>query len=354
MRASFPYLSLLLWSSSTTGQQCAFTQTCSNNILDPNYKKGCTPIPLSAPPAPLVAAEYGCPAYKNNSCCNSVQNAALNSNFVEVRSNFGLSLGGNGACMQNVIDFWCAFTCAPDQSRFIDTHGFANMTDPFNILNPTALRTVLLTTYYVDKYWACGIYESCKFAVIPETLGATDCENFLNFLSEGGISAGSYTSFVLTSPAEEPRVETLPVLDCCSYPAVLDNAAGGAGNTSAPCAYCAGMCGGADLCYTTQASGTAAASGNSSSPGAGLPAGDAIDAPEQGAMFGFEALPIYILYGLLLAGSAAGLGGRAVASRCRKDGADDDAVTPRKSVVSLPFLGGSGGGSVPAKERALN
>lgn len=229
-----------------------------------------------------------CPEYTNSSCCNQYQNGKLSFNFFLINA-FGGAYG-NGACVANLQRLWCSFTCAPDQARILDVNGVVS----------TPSGDALATTMYVDREWACGLWASCKGVALASTFSTL--EQFLAYQSSTGVSIGhSITSFEYVEPGA-PRGMTAPVFDCCSYPASLDTP-GAPGNTSSPCTYCAGTCG-TEPCYTGMAPGGAAGGGSSASSSA------AIDAPLDGALYGFEWLPLAVLYGVLALFSAMVVGYR--------------------------------------------
>jgi Niemann-Pick C1 N terminus len=276
--------------------QCVFTQTCDNSPFGPPCfptAKVYDPTPYNFPDTPLQ-----CPEYANSSCCNDYQNRALQFNFQLIGATFGSAAGGNGACVANMKNLWCAFTCAPDQSRFIQTNGYANMS------SSGIIYEVLLTTYNLDKNWACGVFESCKDTSIAELAGFASCEQFLDYQMTESISRGSYSNFVFHEPGTDNDSMAMPLYDCCSYPDNLDNSSiplNQVTNVSTPCAYCSGMCGGQDMCYTTGKSGTSTADANSSVV---IPSGDALAEVTTAALYGFEVVPIVVIYGIIFFGSA--------------------------------------------------
>lgn len=283
--------------------QCSFTQTSS----DPH------PVPANFTPAPYNGTDtFVCPEYTNSSCCNQYQNGKLSFNFFLINA-FGGAFG-NGACVANLQRLWCAFTCAPDQARIIDVNGVV----------PTSSGDALSTTLYVDREWACGLWASCKGVALASTFSTL--EQFLTYQSATGVSIGhSVTAFEYVEPGA-PRGMTAPIFDCCSYPASLDTP-GAPGNTSSPCTYCAGTCG-TEPCYTGMAPGGAAGGGSSG----GNDNGGAIDAPLEGALYGFEWLPLAILYGMLALFSALVMGYRYARQRM----ATPKAEPQRATQVSMP------------------
>ena len=299
-RAAPPWLTLIASLALLlrgAGGQCVFTQSCASG-------PGCHPTAETYAPSPATfpLADAACPQYQSSTCCNADQNAALKTNFFLVTLGFGPVVGGNNACVANMEAIWCAFSCAPDQGRFVATDGYANMTDP---INPPAVVEVLRTIFTVDAAWACGVWESCRLTFTSELASFATCEQFLEYQVAEAVGKGSYTLFRY-APRDAPRGEgalALPLYDCCSYPASLDTP-GAAGNATSPCAFCAGSCGDGS-CYTgVVPAGSAGRAVN------GTPAGD-ITAYDDSPFVGFEWAPLALQYSLLLVGSLAVLGVRA-------------------------------------------
>jgi hypothetical protein len=119
--------------ATTVSADCAFTQKCYT------HSEGCTPIPAEGDdriPKPFSnegtenPLPFVCPQFVDSACCNGKQNLAIAENQALVQAAF-YDLGGNMACVDNIIAMWCAFTCSPNQADFVTTQGFANMTAPF-------------------------------------------------------------------------------------------------------------------------------------------------------------------------------------------------------------------------------
>ena len=234
-----------------------------------------------------------CPQYASASCCTAQQDAALSTNFALIYSGFEL-LGGNAACVANIEAFWCAYSCAGDQARFITVRGVENMTDPIN----GGVVEVLHTAMTIDADFACGIFESCRLTFTSELASFTTCEQFLDYQVSEGVRSGAFTDFVYTKD-DAPGAFSTPLYDCCSYPAALDTP-GAPGNVTAPCAYCQGSCG-STPCYTGAVPAGAAAASS---------AGSAIDAVDDSPLYGFQWAPLAGEYGAILAISLAVLGVR--------------------------------------------
>ncbi|CAN0126522.1 unnamed protein product, partial [Hapterophycus canaliculatus] len=62
-----------------------------------------------------------CPQYEGDGCCSWQQNYALYRNLGLLVDSFG-STTGCLACAVNLVNFWCALVCAPDQGDFASLH----------------------------------------------------------------------------------------------------------------------------------------------------------------------------------------------------------------------------------------
>ncbi|RYE85586.1 MAG: hypothetical protein EOO65_00050 [Methanosarcinales archaeon] len=114
------------------------------------------------------------------------------------------------------------------------------------------------------------------------------CEQFFEYQASAAISQGSLTTFNFTEADASPpnTVYSAPLYDCCSYPANMSNPA--AGNTSAPCSACPGVCSG--KCYT-------GAFGTSNST-------QGVADVTISAMYGFDWVSVVALYGSIAAFTA--------------------------------------------------
>ena len=117
--------------SPTASPGCSFTQTCDQTFdptCHPVNATGTQPYPFNNDGV-FFPSPPQCSQYVNSTCCTGNQNKALATNFFLLVAGF-YATGGNMACVMNLEAFWCAFTCAPDQARFVDVDGYTNMTDP--------------------------------------------------------------------------------------------------------------------------------------------------------------------------------------------------------------------------------
>ncbi|CAM9586436.1 unnamed protein product [Sphacelaria rigidula] len=149
-------------------------------IVDFVPPKGLSPV------APLI-----CPQYAGDGCCTWQQNYALYSNLETLVDSFG-SATGCLACAVNLVNFWCALICSPDQASFVKIHDppFAQRTD--DLTGGSAL--VLQADVDVAADLACRIYDSCKnVAIVGETTAMQSGLGLLKFqMQTGAVGHGEY------------------------------------------------------------------------------------------------------------------------------------------------------------------
>ncbi|CAM9988473.1 unnamed protein product [Ectocarpus sp. 6 AP-2014] len=150
--------------------------------------------------APIV-----CPQYKDSGCCSWQQNYALYQNLGLLVESFG-STTGCLACAVNLVNFWCALVCSPDQGAFASMHD-----PPFDQRRDDLTggsSRVLQLDVNVDGDMACRIYESCKsIAVVGETTAMQSGLGLLKFqLQTGAVGHGEFffPSFETNASAESP------------------------------------------------------------------------------------------------------------------------------------------------------
>ncbi|KAK9451971.1 sterol-sensing domain of SREBP cleavage-activation-domain-containing protein [Limtongia smithiae] len=114
-------------------------------------------------------------------CCDSDQIDALRTNLKKAEA----LISSCPACHANFIEFFCSFSCSPNQSQFV------NVTTTAKSTSGTDIVTVL--DYYVDPEAATKFYNSCKDVKFSATNGyvmdligggARDYKGFLKFLGD--------------------------------------------------------------------------------------------------------------------------------------------------------------------------
>jgi hypothetical protein len=169
---------------------------------------------------------------------------SLQVNFKGIWSNFGdVADGGCPGCFENIVDFWCAYTCSPNQTDFVLDSGLAQKVDPVSGNE----YTVFVTNVTLDASYACdGVFDSCaSTAKVKEFTPLQTCNGFFQYQGHTeAIETGlSFINFDYVNASSTAMSE--PVYSCCSFPSTISPITPGPGNgtnTSCPCTACAGMC----------------------------------------------------------------------------------------------------------------
>ncbi|CAG8671715.1 8491_t:CDS:1, partial [Paraglomus occultum] len=100
------------------------------------------------------------PQYANSrTCCDSDQLDDLAANIKQVEA----LISSCPACWHNFLEFFCTFTCSPDQSLFV------NVTSTGTSQNNQTIVTRV--DFFVDKEYGKGFYDSCKDIKFAATNG---------------------------------------------------------------------------------------------------------------------------------------------------------------------------------------
>lgn len=187
-----------------------------------------------------------------------------------------------------MVNFWCQFTCSPNQSSFVDVLGIEKKPDP----GGAGMFTVLHTSAAVSKTFACGVFQSCQdTSKVKENPVLQNCESFFIFQGETeAITTGNmFIDFNYTGNATAAgTVIDQPLFSCCNFNLSLASKpplqplpppAYGAPNVSCPCASCRGMCAGGSCGATSQ---------------------DLPDAFDGNTLKGFNAVTVGAFWGTLL------------------------------------------------------
>ena len=189
-------------------------------------------------------------------------------NFKGIWAAFGdIAGGGCPGCYQNVVNFWCGYTCAPNQADYVVFQGTADKVDPVS----EGTYTVGLLDATLNTGYACDMFETCaSTGKVKEFSPLQTCEGFmkyqgqteaiqtgLSFISfnfSGGSGGGGNASSAANASAANASSSALswPLYSCCNFPASITTdsplpwppSAADGPNTSCPCASCAGMCSG--------------------------------------------------------------------------------------------------------------
>ncbi|CAN0151606.1 unnamed protein product [Ascophyllum nodosum] len=156
----------------------------------PNEQGRCM-VEFVAPKGLDPVAPTICPQYENDGCCSWQQNYALYQNLKTLVDSFGSSTGCL-ACAVNLVNFWCALICSPNQGAFVTLHDppYAQRTDDLT----GGSGTVLQADVIVDGDLACRIYESCRsVAIVGETTAMQSGLGLLKFqMQTGAVGHGEY------------------------------------------------------------------------------------------------------------------------------------------------------------------
>ncbi|KAL1922303.1 uncharacterized protein VTP21DRAFT_9842 [Calcarisporiella thermophila] len=122
------------------------------------------------------------------------------------------------ACWNNFLQFWCTFTCSPNQSRFVNVTSTA-------IAPSTKKEIVTSVDFYVGDEFGGGFYNSCKEIKFPATNGyvmdfigggAKNYKEMLRFMGQERPPIGSpfQINFPDTSPTENMTSYDEPAKRC--------------------------------------------------------------------------------------------------------------------------------------------
>jgi hypothetical protein len=180
---------------------------------------------------------------------------ALHTNFKGIWAAFGdISGGGCPACYQNVVDFWCAYSCSPNATSFVDVLGLDTKVDPVG----GGTYTVETFAVNISMDYACSVYASCAgTGKVKEFSPLQNCEGFFNYQgeTEAIFSGLAYINFEYVAGPANASAEALappsppmanPPYSCCNFPSSMSPLGPGNAttNTSCPCASCPNMCAG--------------------------------------------------------------------------------------------------------------
>ena len=117
-------------------------------------------------------------------CCSYDQVVSLQSGIKTAQS----LMKRCPACWKNFRELYCRLTCSPNNSMFLLPHGIKNYTN--------ITKSIASISYYVEKSFREGLYNSCKDIVFPSNnrkimnflcgMPADKCDplKFLNFLGD--------------------------------------------------------------------------------------------------------------------------------------------------------------------------
>ncbi|KAF8164995.1 patched family-domain-containing protein [Crassisporium funariophilum] len=141
-------------------------------------------------------------------CCTSDQLEILRDNFDQVE---GL-ISACPACRNNFREFYCSFTCSPEQSTFLDITSTQNTTT-----GQTAVKSL---DFFVAEKYGQGFFNSCKDVQVGSANsyamdliggGAKNYSSFFKFMGqERAIGSPFQIDFPLAPPPEFSPLDRLP------------------------------------------------------------------------------------------------------------------------------------------------
>lgn len=165
--------------------RCAMYDNCGKRSIF-GAPLPCPTNQKALPPSPevldILHRVCGADFPAQNVCCLMEQLTKLEDNLKKVDP----LISSCPACRKNFYDFFCKFTCSPDQLQFTKITGTAKAVD-------TGKDVVTELTQYVDPGYAAGFFNSCKDLKFSATNGyamdligggAKDYRQFLKFLGD--------------------------------------------------------------------------------------------------------------------------------------------------------------------------
>ncbi|CCG82264.1 putative Patched sphingolipid transporter [Taphrina deformans PYCC 5710] len=139
-------------------------------------------------------------------CCDVDQLEALRSNLKKAEN----LIASCPACKANFFEFFCTFTCSPNQSQFLDIEDTA--------ISRTGKEIITQLAHYVDTDASTGFYNSCKNVKFSATNGYV-----MDLIGGGAQTAPAFLKFMgqkspLGSPIQIDYPESTPA---SMVPAVL-------------------------------------------------------------------------------------------------------------------------------------
>lgn len=277
-------------------------------------------------------------------CCSDIQMQTLAINFLTIGVAFGnLEDGGCPACLISVAQWWCKYSCDPQQGTFLTLNGTRDVVDPVSGNS----YTVLSTAVTLDKGTACSTFDACKnTGKVKEFPPMQTCEGFFDYQGRTeAIQNGRTIIDFAYGNGSATGVATYPTASCCNFdsqhcwstpPTIAPGCMNATNhkNASCPCAVCAGNCAG----------GTCAGSGADPYPGLG--------AVDENPLLGFDTSTVGIVYGLVAGiAIALSLGRRYI--RFSSDSLEMPATPRAFKATAGPARGGDWRGTNGKDERLL-
>lgn len=176
--------------------RCSMRGSCGKKTLfSPDLPCALDQVEAEQPDDELrqqVEAVCGAELAQGSVCCTLAQVQSLASNLQQAEA----LISSCPACRNNFRNFFCSFTCSPNQSQFLDVSQSQKMPNPGDD-GDVAVKTV---EYWVSDEFRQGFYDSCKdvkfgasngFAMDLLGGGAKEPDAFLKFLGDEKPLVGS-------------------------------------------------------------------------------------------------------------------------------------------------------------------
>ncbi|KAI0089269.1 multidrug efflux transporter AcrB transmembrane domain-containing protein [Irpex rosettiformis] len=144
----------------------------------------------------LCGADYA----EGPTCCTTSQIETLRDNLVQAEN----IIASCPACRNNFREFWCTFTCSPNQATFLNVTSTQQ-----SRTGKTAVESV---DYYVGEHFGNGFYNSCAKIQVGATNGyamdligggATNYSGFFKFMGDvKDMGSPFQINFPLEAPSE--------------------------------------------------------------------------------------------------------------------------------------------------------
>lgn len=166
-------------------------------------------LPAEVPDADLrdrIMAVCGSDLAAGAICCTKSQVESLAVNLQRAET----LISSCPACRNNFRNFFCSFTCSPNQSQFLDVSETQKTSSP----GPDGNLAVKSVEYWISEEFRQGFYDSCKnvkfgasngFALDLLGGGAKDPDAFLKFMGDEKPLVGS--PFQINFPHSESSVQ---------------------------------------------------------------------------------------------------------------------------------------------------
>ncbi|KAN0063267.1 niemann-Pick type C-related protein 1 [Thecaphora frezii] len=193
--------------------RCHMRGTCGKkNLFSPDLPCPVPDVQAQPPESDLVRSALvsacGPDFAQGPVCCTADQVDSLAANLQQAEA----LISSCPACRNNFRKLFCAFTCSPNQSQFLDVSATQHVTRSDGKPS-TAVKSV---EYYIDDRWKTAFFDSCKdvkfgasngFAMDLIGGGAKDAHAFLKFLGDEKPLVGS--PFQINFPRTQPEAAQL-------------------------------------------------------------------------------------------------------------------------------------------------